>query len=159
MADGSYITQAQVIALFGSERELASLTNDTATGVVNTEALDDAIQWGEGVINSYVAVRHLTPVDVSTDTSLAAYLRRIAGCLAEYKLRIRKPPVDPSTQERYDQTIATLASLAAGEIALPGAETPAAPTSQNPLASFSYGNRTLPSVSNRIFSRGTSGRL
>lgn len=159
MADGTYITQAQVIALFGSEADLAYLTDDENTGTVETTDIDDAIEFAEGTINAYVAVRFLTPVDVSSDTALAAFLRRLAGCLAEYKLRTRKPPVSDTSQARYDQSIEMLEKIAAGEIALPGAETPAAPTSHNPLASFSYGNRTLVSGSNRIFTRGTSERL
>lgn len=156
MADGNYITQAQVIGLFGSERQLASLTNDTATGIVDTTDIDDMIEFAEGEIDVRLAVRYETPVN-TTENSINNFLRRIAGELCFYKAMSRKPPVDPTTQLKYDQAIATLTLFVSGELMLPGATTPTSTTSREPL--LQHTSNPDNDNTSRLFTRTKTARL
>lgn len=156
MADGDYVTQAQVIARFGSERDLAYLTGDEASGTVETTDIDSAIEYGEGQINVALAERYATPVN-SSETSVNEFLRRLAEDLAVYHLWARKPPVDETTQAMYDQATAMLDLFAEGKRSLPGASTPAGPTSSDPM--FTASSQTDNAASKRVFTRTKTARM
>lgn len=158
MADGDYITEAQVKALFDSETELSYLTGDSATGTVDEADLDDAIEYAEGEINVRVGVRYKTPVS-STETSVNEFLRRVAADLCFYRLMARKPPVSDTTTDRRTHAIETLDKIAEGDLVLPGAVTAASTVSRGDLLDYSDASRTASSNSGRSFTRETMGRL
>jgi len=155
---GNYLSQATLKERFDSERELSYLTGDEDTGVVESNDLDDAIEWAEGEMDVRLAVRYATPVS-SSEASVTAFLKRMAADLAEYHLIARKPPVTDTTQAKYDQTIATLDKIAEGELVLPGASTASSTGSRAPRLSWSSSNRTLASNAARLFTRETTSRL
>ena len=132
----SYIVNQDIIDRVGNERA-AQLTTDSGTTPDQT-VLDRIREDSEGEVNRHLSKRIGTPVDVSTDTDLAAALKAVTLDVAEYRLCSRRPPVTEDKVRMYTEVLKWLVSFSKGEANLPGAVTPAGTNSDNPKSSSGY---------------------
>jgi phage gp36-like protein len=106
-------------------------------------------------MNSYLAVRYVTPIDISLDASLPPLLLGVMLDIAIYLVLLRSPEVGEQIIAQYERRIAWLKSFKDGDVALPGAvELPGAGTI-HPTAFWSGSNRELSDTSPRISTRVT----
>lgn len=120
----SYITNADIETRFG-HTVFMQLADDDGDGTADVAVVDEVRLAAEGELNSYLAARHAVPVDVTAHPELAGVLKGAALDLAEYRLRLRRPPVPEDVRRRRDQTVNWLVLLAEGVIALPAVTAPA----------------------------------
>ena len=128
---GNYATNQQLIDRGESPEAMAHLTKNPG-GDPDQEVLTDAIQSAEGHINSKVAMRYGTPVDVTVDDEVEKVLKNATLTMAMYDLMGRNGLVPDSVQKVYDRLIKWLDNIAAGKAVLPGAATPAATAAREP---------------------------
>lgn len=126
---------------------LSAVTADDAIG---QSLLDDA----ESVVNQKLAKRFSVPVDVSSDTVVANYLRRCAIIIATYhgwnehpKLASKRETV----QALYDEVMTQLNAIADGRQELPATTTPTSATA-TPTSATAVGHE-------RIFTEDAVGGL
>lgn len=157
---GNYLSTAELLTRFPNDADAAFFTDDEGAGAPTTAHLNDLIESAEGMINSRLAMRWETPVDVSVDTELSNTLKRMTLDLAEaLMVSNRSERMSEAKQAQLDRVIEWADKLSEGKLALPGAVTPVGPTSRDPRASWSGSNRKLTSTSPRIFSRDSMGPL
>ena len=157
---GNYLTNAELLTRFRDNAEAAFFTDDATAGVPQDSKLTDIVESAEGVINSALAVKYATPVDVAADTTLAALLKRQTLDLAEaMMIGGRSERLSPVKQLQMDRVLDWLDKIAAGERVLPGAVTPDATTSRDPRATWSDHSRTLLTDSVRCCSRSSMANL
>ena len=156
---GDYATTTELIARFGSSEEAAYATDSESTGTASTSVLEENIGTAEGIINSKISARFLTPVDVSLDSSLAALLQGATLDMAEHYTLIRSPSSSDRKKEQHDFWITFFDDIRDGKSGLTGAvELPSTAMSDN-FASWSGSDRELPDPGPRICSRETMGGL
>ena len=109
-----YISNNDIETRLGSA-VYVQLTDDERTGSAN-----------EGEVDAYLARRYAVPIDLSRHPELSGILKSITLDLAEYRLRLRRPPVSDEAAARRNQAVAWLEKIAAAEIDLPAASEPAA---------------------------------
>jgi len=114
----SYITNTDIEVRLGNATYV-QLADDDGDGVADAAVVDEARLAAEGEVDSYLALRHATPVDLAVHPELAGLLKGISLDLAEFRLRLRRPPVAEDARRRRDQTIEWLRGLADGTVALP----------------------------------------
>jgi len=95
------------------------LTDDEGTGNPNVPRAAEALAAGEAEVDSRLAARYRTPVDVSTEPQAAALLKGLALDLAEYRLHARQPPVPEDIRLKATAARQWLADLVAGRAHLP----------------------------------------
>lgn len=107
-----YITIAELQAYFEPTEilQLSNLHEPTAT-TVNATKVNQAIQWAEGVADSYLAATYQLPL-ASTPKALAS---RVAD-IARYGLDSVNPR--PDVRLRYEDAIKWLQEIAAGKASL-----------------------------------------
>lgn len=105
---------------------LLQLADDDGNGVADTGIVDEARLAAEGEVNSRLATRYQTPIDLVAHPDLADLLASFALDLAEYRLRLRRPPVSEDARRRYDHAVDWLDKVADGRIQLPSSA-PVAP--------------------------------
>lgn len=152
---GNYAVAADVTDRFESDAALAYLT-DTAdtTGASDTTRVNEAIEHGEGLLNSYLATTYEVPVDVSADTALAAFLKNKTVDLAVYHVASRPGTEIPTQlQQLYDNVVAWLKDFADGDAVLPATATPASTGTRNPLADWGTGSSETASKRNFTFAQ------
>lgn len=120
----AYITNAEIQTRLGSSTYV-QLSDDNGDGSADTAVVDEARVAAEGELDSYLAVRHSVPVDVTAHPELVGLLKSAALDLAEYRLRLRRPPVSEDARRRRDQTVEWLRLIGNGTIALPSISAPA----------------------------------
>lgn len=87
--------------------------------IVGQEILDDA----HGTLNAYLAGRYQVPVDVSADTTLAAFLKKAVLVLAEYgawQTHPRRKTIPERVGDAHSKLVSLLNRIADGKAALPG---------------------------------------
>lgn len=138
----AYITNADIEERLGSQAYV-QLADDDGDGVADVGVVDEARLGAGGEVDSYLARRYQVPVDVSAEAELAGVLASITLDLAEYRLRLRRPPVPAETARQHSRAIEWLKGVAEGVIALPS--TSAVPTSaaRGPIASTTGAQRVL----------------
>lgn len=156
---GNYASQSDLKDRFDGDAEVAFLTDTEETGTPDTDVLDDCIESAEAEINTWIAQRFQTPVDVSLDTELARLLKRKTIDLAEVYLLRRGPQVSEEKEKQEDRVLSWAKSVGKGEAQLTGAVTVASATTRAPLASWTGSDRDLGDVPTRIFSRDTMSSL
>lgn len=156
---GNYATNDELKTRFEDDTELAFLTDNVAAGIADDDVLTDVVEAAEGEINSGLAVRYATPVDVSIDTTLAALLKRKTLDLAEHYLHRRGEAASEIKKDQADQVLEWVDKVSKGERKLVGALTAASTASANPRADWSDSGRTAPDDSKRFFTRETTRRL
>ncbi|UCC31928.1 MAG: DUF1320 domain-containing protein [Phycisphaerales bacterium] len=154
---GNYASVADVKARFENDMSVAFIT-DTAdtTGVPDEDVINEGIQYGEGEIDSYVNVRHHTPLAVAGDSVLAAFFKSLTVDFAVYHL-VRRGRASGDARQAVEDGREWLTKLARGAIELPKAETHAATTARGTLMAWGTAGET--SDSKRVFSRHTQEKL
>ena len=120
----AYVTNADIQTRLGNATYV-QLSDDNGDGAADTAVVDEARIAAEGDVDSYLAVRHAVPVDVTVHPELAGLLKSAALDLAEYRLRLRRPPLPEDARRRRDQTIDWLRHIADGTVVLPSLTAPA----------------------------------
>lgn len=156
---GDYASNDELKTRFEDDTELAFLTDNVTAGIADEAVLTDVVEAAEGEINSGLAVRYATPVDVSVDTTLAALLKRKTLDLSEHYLHRRGEGASEIKQDQADQVLEWVDKVSKGERKLVGALTAASTTSADPRADWSDSGRTPPTDSERFFTRETTKRL
>ncbi len=127
----SYISNSDIQTRVGPSAYV-QLTDDAGSGSANEAVVDEARAGAEGEVDGYLARRFAVPIDLSRHPELAGILASISLDLAEYRLRLRRPPIPAEAVARRDAAVAWLQGVAGGVIDLPAAAAPA-PT---PLGEF-----------------------
>lgn len=111
----NYLTHSDLTDELGIA-QLVSLTDDDQSDIVNVNALDKAIQYAEGVFDSYIRGRYSLPV------ATTAMVRSICTDLAVYWLYRRRSEdtdgVFAVKKTAFDEAIALLKSINAGKAGL-----------------------------------------
>jgi len=119
----SYATLDELKQRLGTD--IYGQLTDRVNGEVADDDVGNAILDGaHGTINGFVARRFLVPVDVSTDTSLAQFLRKHTLNVAEYDAWAEWPfrsEINERVKFNYQETIRVFRDIAAGKAELPGA--------------------------------------
>ena len=119
-----YITNPDIQTRLGSAT-YSQLADDGGDGAADTAVVDEARLAADAEVDSYLGVRHSVPVDLALHPELSSLLRSAALDLAEYRLRLRRPPVSQDARRRRDQTLEWLRGVADGSVALPSLSPPA----------------------------------
>lgn len=137
----AYISNADIELRLGTAA-LTQLTDDAGAGVINTSLVDEARSGAEGEVNSYLARRFLTPIDVGAHADVAGLLASVSLDLVEYRLHARRPPIPPSVIQRYRSALDWLGKAASGAVALPSPIPIASPNASG-LVSGSVGESVV----------------
>lgn len=113
----AYITNADIEERVGSAT-LLQLADDDENGVADTGVVDEARLGAEGEVNSCLARRFSTPISLTAHPELADVLASITLDLAEYRLRLRRPPVSEDARRRRDEAVDWLRRVSDGRLAL-----------------------------------------
>ena len=122
-----YITNADIELRVGHSAYV-QLADDDGDGAADTAVVDAVRDAAEGEIDGFLAGRYQTPIDLSAHPELTGLMASLALDVAEYRLRLRRPPVAPDIGRRYEQTVEWLRRLATGVIQLPTLATASGPT-------------------------------
>lgn len=114
----AYITSSDIEERLGT-RSLVQLTDDTGTGTVDADKVEEARLGSEGEVNSYLARRYSVPIDVAAHTELAGLLASITLDIAAFRLHCRRPPVPVEVTDRRDAALQWLGRVACGDVRLP----------------------------------------
>ena len=115
-----YITNADIEERVGGVA-FVQLADDDGNGVADVGVVDEARLGAEGEVNSYLGRRHAVPISLTTHPDLTDVLASFTLDLAEYRLRLRRPPVPEDARRRRDQAVEWLTRVAEGRIELPSA--------------------------------------
>ena len=110
----SYATAQDVINRYPN-RDLVQLTNEDPTvTTINTAPITQALADASAEIDGYIEGRFTLPL-----TDPPAVLNRLATDIAMYRLQVLRPLHDlADARKRYDDAIAMLVKVAAGELTL-----------------------------------------
>ncbi len=164
---GNYATNQELIDRFEDTASAASATDSTDETTPDADVLTNAIEYSEGLINSYIGKRYLTPVDVSSDTQLENLLRGRTLDIAVFEIvGTRNDLMSEAKQRAYDRCIAWLEMIAKGELVLTGASTITSTAARDPVAQWGSadhdddsGTNTAEFTAARVFSRTTMSGL
>jgi phage gp36-like protein len=137
-----YITDADIEERLGTAAYI-QLADDDGNGIADVGVVDEARLGAEGEVNSYLGGRYSVPVSLTTHPDLADVLASFTLDLAEYRLRLRRPPVPDDARRRRDQAIEWLTRVAEGRIELPSAVGIAASTARGTIAAVTGEKRVL----------------
>jgi phage gp36-like protein len=129
----SYITNADIEQRLGSAAYV-QLTDDDGDGQADEGVVDEARLGAEGEVDSYLARRFQTPIDLTTHADLAGLLASFTLDLVEYRLRSRRPPVPQEVFDRHARAIEWLRGVADGSLELPSSTQVATNTARGTLA-------------------------
>lgn len=135
-----YCTLTDILDMM-DEAEIIRYTDDTDTGLVNTDVTDKAILGAGALIDSHLAVRYTVPVSPVPDIVV-----ELAVDIAIYKICSRRGQSPEEIRKKYEDAIKYLEKVASGKIVLSGAA--AAPSGAGSDA-------VTITTSPRIFSRDT----
>lgn len=110
----SYAAPQDIINRYPN-RDLVQLTNeDPSATTVDTDALTQALNDASAEIDSYLEARFALPL-----TDPPQVLNRLASDIAMYRLQALRPLHDlADARRRYDDAIAMLTKVSAGELTL-----------------------------------------
>jgi phage gp36-like protein len=138
----AYITNADIEERVGSVA-FVQLADDDGNGVADVGVVDEARLGAEGEVNSYLGRRYAAPISLTTHPDLADVLASFTLDLAEYRLRLRRPPVPEDARRRRDQAIEWLTRVAEGRIELPSAVGVTASSARGTIATTTGEKRVL----------------
>lgn len=121
----SYATAADLEGRLGPQCYV-QLTDDEGTGTANGARAAEALAAAGSEVDSRLAGRYRTPVDVAAEPGAAALLRALTLDLAEHRLHARRPPVPEDIRHKAVEARRLLRDLAAGRAHLPLAQAAAA---------------------------------
>lgn len=114
----SYITNGMIELRVGAAA-YAQLADDDGDGVADAAVVDEIRLAAEGEVNSYLAGRYAVPVDLAAFPELSGLVVSAVLDVAEYRLRLRRPPVPVETLRRRAEAVDWLTNLATGVLTLP----------------------------------------
>lgn len=117
--------------------------DDDGDNIADTAVVDEIRLAAEAEINSYLAARYQVPVDLGAHGDLSDMLKSVTLDVAEYRLRLRRPPIADDARRKYEQTVAWLSRIATGVIALPAAANVSANTARGTVATTTGDRRVL----------------
>lgn len=123
----SYITNSMLELRVGAAAYV-QLADDDGDGVADVAVVDAIRLAAEGEVNSYLATRYGVPVDLAAFPELSGLLVSVTLDLAEYRLRVRRPPVPLEMLRRRAEAVDWLTNVAAGVLTLPA---PGLPTTDS----------------------------
>jgi phage gp36-like protein len=123
----AYATQADLVPLRMSVKDLTELTDDDFSGEINTEIVNGVLEEASGRVDSYCRARYVTPLQPSD--SLTSLVLDIATYLLFS--RRRETRITDTVQERFNQAIAFLKDISNAKASL---DQPA--TQQTPQSSM-----------------------
>ena len=123
----AYITNADIEERLGSDTYV-QVADDDGDGVADAGVVDEARLGAEGEVNSYLGCRYQVPISLTAHADLADVLASFTLDLAEYRLRVRRPPVPKDVLDKRAQAIEWLTRVADGLLTLPSAT----PVAANP---------------------------
>ena len=138
----AYVTNDDIQDRLGAATYL-QLTDDDGDGQPDQAVVDEARLGAEGAVNSYLAQRYQTPIDTTEFPELAGLLATVTLDLVEHQLRARRPPVPSDVADRRADTLAWLAKVATGAVALPAAVPQVSGGSSGPAALITGADRRL----------------
>jgi phage gp36-like protein len=138
----AYITNTDIEVRLG-HAAYVQLADDDGNGAADTGVVDEARLAAEGEVNSFLALRHATPIDVAVYSELADLLKSVSLDLAEYRLRLRRPPVSEDARRRREQTIEWLRRIGDGTVALPSLSAVPTTTARGTIAKAIGAERLL----------------
>jgi phage gp36-like protein len=154
---GYYATTSDLAARFSGNEELAHLT-DNPGGTVDDSVLDEVIDSSEQLEHSYIALLYATPVDVSSDSQLAAMLKGNTLDMAQYKLIARHKKIPEAIKELYAEALEWCQKVSEGKVILPAAAAPATACAR--IAVVRWGaNDADEDTSERMFTREKQSSL
>lgn len=118
---GIYVTRDDLLAVDGEL--LWNMAIHKATGKLDEEKIETAIEDAEAEINSFLARRFQLPLTLVT---IPRPLHRVAVSMTIYWLSERDSQITDLIQKRYDDAIRTLKEIASGtrDLGLEQATTP-----------------------------------
>lgn len=138
----AYIANTDIETRVGSAAYV-QLADDDGDNVADTAVVDEVRLAAEGEVNSYLARRYAVPIDLTAHADLADVLKSITLDLAEFRLRVRRPPVSQELLQRRDDAAKWLRGIAEGAIALPSTSEPATSPTRSPLGEARGEDRVL----------------
>jgi phage gp36-like protein len=138
----SYITNADIQERLGNDTYV-SLTDDNRDGAADVGVVDEARLAAEGEVNSFLARRYRVPIDLTLHPELGDLVASVTLDVAEYRLRLRRPPVSEDARRRHAQTLDWLSRVADGRIDLPSIIPPATGTARGIVVQISGEERLL----------------
>lgn len=137
-----YLTNADLQLRLGNEAYV-QMSDDNNDGAADTAVVDEARLAAEAELNSYLSVRYAVPIDLAVYPDLANALKSKALDLAEYRLRLRRPPVSADAIRVQRETVEWLKGVSRGEIELPAITLPAANAARGSIGEVSSAERLL----------------
>jgi phage gp36-like protein len=137
-----YINNSDIEVRVGAAAYV-QFADDDGDAVADAAVVNEVRGAAEGEVNSYLAARYQTPVDVVLHPELLDLLKSVTLDIAEYRLRARRPPVSDEATRRYRQTIEWLAHISQGVLALPSLSEVQAPSNRGLLAASAGEARLL----------------
>jgi len=153
--DGNYHDKADIINRFADESVVAPMTGSETTSV-DDNTLTELASGAEGVIDSYAGSRYSVPLDVATNSVLAALLKSAALDLTVYALYKNRGKVPQDVKDARDATVAWLRDVASGKVTLATDDTESASNAVAPPVRFDVGP---PDGSKRLFTRDSMKAL
>ena len=138
----AYILNSDIATRVGSVA-LIQLADDDGDNVADTAVVDEVRLAAEGELNSHLANRFVVPIDVAAHPELAGLLTALTLDLAEYRLRLRRPPVPKECERKRSQTIDLLRRFSSGELDLPSSAAVASSSLRGPFAETTGDARVL----------------
>jgi phage gp36-like protein len=110
----AYATQADLVPLRMTAKDLMELTDDDNTGAINTATVMAALEEASGRVESYCRMRYVIPLQQSDD------VKAMTLDIAVYLLfcRRRETSASETVQHRFDQAISFLKDIAAARASL-----------------------------------------
>lgn len=136
---GNYASRAQLQARFENTAAVAHLTDGVDDATPDTDVLDEALNGAEGIVDSWIGRRHLTPVVVSGDTVLANWMKSITLDIGVYRLLQRGGVIPDANVRAYEEAIAWCQAVGAGDAVLPAAAQQATTAAIDPMAEWGSG--------------------
>jgi phage gp36-like protein len=110
----AYATQADLVPLRMTAKDLTELTDDDNTGTINASLVSAVLEEASGRVESYCRNRYATPLQASDD------VQSLTLDIAVYLLfsRRRETNVGETVKTRFDQAIAFLKDIASSKASL-----------------------------------------
>ena len=138
----SYITNADIEERLGSAT-LLQLADDDGDSVADAGIADEARLGAQSEVDSYLARRFSTPIDLTAHPELVDSLASITLDLAEYRLRLRRPPVSEDARRRRDEAVGWLSRVSDGRLTLAASSPPSSRVAEGTIAQVTGAERLL----------------
>jgi len=135
---GNYATITELQARFEDTAAVSHVTDSDDDLTPDTDVLTEELNAAEGLIDSYLGRRHATPIAVSGDTVLAAWMKSVTLDIAVVRL-LRRPGqgiVPDEVAESYTEAVDWCKAVASGAAVLPATLTQATTTAMDPLSEW-----------------------